>query len=277
MNSPLNLLNLATRAAARAAAFLRTVPVPDDPARWTVKGRSDFVTEVDREAEAIIREELATESLAPVLGEELSPDQRPTGPHWIVDPLDGTTNFLHRYPAWAVSIAAVDGDDVLAGVIHRPEDDRVSTAARGHGAWENGRPLRVSRVEDPRFALIGTGFPFKHPEALGEYQQQFASVLLATSGVRRAGSAALDLADVAAGRFDGFWELHLAPWDMAAGLLLIREAGGVVTDGEGEERTPGHGAVVAGNPVIHRWLLDTIRTGAEATPEGGSGSAAPRR
>lgn len=277
MNSPLNLLALATRAAARAAAFLRTVPVPGDPARWTLKGRSDFVTEVDREAEAVIREELATGSSAPVLGEELSPDQSPAGLHWIVDPLDGTTNFLHRYPAWAVSIAAVDGDEVLAGVVHRPGDDRVCTAALGYGAWENGHPLLVSRVGDPRFALIGTGFPFKNPEALDAYQRQFASVLLATSGIRRAGSAALDLADVAAGRFDGFWELHLAPWDMAAGLLLIREAGGVVTDGQGQGRTPRHGTVVAGNPIIHRWLLDTIRAGPGATPGGGSGSAAPRR
>lgn len=277
MNSPLNLLALATRAASRAAAFLRAVPVPDDPSRWTVKGRSDFVTEVDREAEGLVREELATGSPAPVVGEELSPDQRPTGLHWIVDPLDGTTNFLHRYPAWAVSIAAVEGDEVLAGVIHRPSDDRVCTTAQGHGAWEDGRPLRVSSVEDPRFALIGTGFPFKHPEALEEYQRQFAAVLLATSGVRRAGSAALDLADVAAGRFDGFWELHLAPWDMAAGLLLIREAGGIVTDRDGMDRRPGHGAVVAGNPTIHRWLLETLRTGAGATPGGGSESAGPGR
>ncbi len=269
MNSPLNLLTIATRAASRAAAFLRTVPVPDDPARWTVKGRSDFVTEVDREAERLIRKELATGSPAPVVGEELSPDQHPEGLHWIVDPLDGTTNFLHRYPAWAVSIAAVDGDEVLAGVVHRPTDDRVCTAARGHGAWDNDTPLRVSRVADPRFALIGTGFPFKHPEALGDYQRQFSAVLLATSGVRRAGSAALDLADVAAGRFDGFWELHLAPWDMAAGLLLIREAGGVVTDRVGGERRPGHGAGVAGNPTIHRWLLDTLQSGPRATPASG--------
>ena len=277
MNSPLNLLALAIRAAARAAVFLRTVPVPEDPSLWTVKGRSDFVTGVDREAERVIREELATGSPAPVVGEELSPDHRPTGLHWIVDPLDGTTNFLHRYPAWAVSIAAVDGEEVLAGVVHRPVDDRVCSAARGHGAWENGRPLRVSPVQDPRFALIGTGFPFKNPEAMEDYQRQFASILLATSGVRRAGSAALDLADVAAGRFDGFWELHLAPWDMAAGLLLIREAGGVVTDREGKERQPAHGSVVAGNPIIHRWLLGVLRPESGVTPEAGSGSADPRR
>jgi myo-inositol-1(or 4)-monophosphatase len=116
----------------------------------------------------------------------------------------------------------------------------------------------VSTIRDPRHALIGTGFPFKHPELLPAYQQQFARVMLSTSGIRRAGSAALDLADVAAGRFDGFWEQSLAPWDVAAGILLVREAGGVVTDLQGRDWAVGHGSVVAGNPAIHAWLREGL-------------------
>jgi myo-inositol-1(or 4)-monophosphatase len=254
----MDLLDSAVRAARLAAAFLRTA-IPPAPEAWTTKGQNDFVTEVDRRAEEIIRGSLLSDTPnARVIGEELGSDPVHEGLVWIVDPLDGTTNFLHGYPSCAVSIgAAIDGR-LEAGVVLRLEPDWCYTAARGRGAWHGATRLSVSTVRDPAHALIGTGFPFKHPDALPRYQQQFARIMTATSGIRRAGSAALDLADVASGKFDGFWELMLAPWDVAAGVLLVREAGGVVTDLDGNERTIDHGPVVAGNPTIHEWLLQAL-------------------
>ena len=256
----MDLLESAERAARLAAAYLRTA-VPPDPGAWTVKGQNDFVTEVDRRAEGIIRASLLADTPnARVIGEELGSDPVTDGLVWIVDPLDGTTNFLHRYPSCSVSIAAAIDGRLEAGVVLRLEPDWCYTAARGTGAWHGGTRLAVSTVATPAHALIGTGFPFKNPESLPAYQRQFARIMTATSGIRRAGSAALDLADVAAGRFDGFWELHLAPWDVAAGILLVREAGGVVTDLAGNERDAGFGPVVAGNPAMHRWLVQVVNS-----------------
>ncbi len=163
---------------------------------------------------------VAAEPGSRIVGEELSPEVVRDGLVWIVDPLDGTTNFLHGFPAYAVSIAAaVDGELEAAVVVQVPRHE-IYTAARGAGAWQGDRRLAVSAITDPEFALIGTGFPFKETSRLGEYLAQFARVAARTSGIRRPGSAALDLADVAAGRFDGFWELHLSAWDIAAGILL---------------------------------------------------------
>lgn len=259
MKSAINLLHLATTAADRAAGYLRQVDRPRDPARWTAKGRHDFVTEVDRTSEAIITEVLErAEPGSRVVGEELTPELKQEGLVWIVDPIDGTTNFIHGYPAYAVSIAAAVDGRLEAAVVLQVETDQRFTAARGQGAACNGTSLEVSTITDPKHALIGTGFPFKDLRHLDRYQQQFARVVPATSGVRRAGSAALDLAHVAAGWFDGFWELSLAPWDIAAGLLLIREAGGIVTDLEGREIGPAHTGVVAGNPTIHGWLMGVV-------------------
>jgi len=234
------------------------------PENWTAKGKADFVTEVDREAERLIAASLTAavpDSL--VMGEELSPDLAPDTRHpapvvWIVDPLDGTTNFLHRFPVYAVSIAAVQNGALLAGIVHHVPLDIRYTATRGGGAWQNGTRLAVSTVADPSHALIGTGVPFKDMGQWPVYRRQIEAVTAATAGIRRPGSAALDLADVAAGRYDGFWELKLAPWDIAAGVLLIREAGGVVTDLQGRSEVLNHGPLVAGNPVIHQWMLQTL-------------------
>jgi myo-inositol-1(or 4)-monophosphatase len=261
MLSPLDLLARAESAARRAAQFLREVerPAPD---RWSAKGRHDFVTEVDRAAEQLIRDALLSGGPpARVVGEELSPDLRTDGLAWVVDPLDGTTNFLHGYPAYAVSIAAAVDGVLEAGVVYDIPRDQVFRAAHGGGAWCGGQPLRVSPIAAPGQALIGTGFPFKDLTRMAEYQRQFAGVAARTAGIRRAGSAAIDLADVAAGRFEGFWEQHLSAWDVAAGTLLIREAGGLVTDYDGRELGIGHGPVVAGNPSIHQWLLETLHDG----------------
>jgi len=232
------------------------------PSDWTAKGKADFVTEVDRESERIVGSALLEAfPESTVMGEELSPDT--TAPHtshltWIVDPLDGTTNFLHRFPFYAVSIGAVVDGTLEAGcVLHVPPGIEY-TAVRGGGARQNGQPIACSAIADPGHALIGTGFPFSRLEQMPLYQRQFAAVAAAAAGMRRPGSAALDLCDVAAGRFDGFWELRLAPWDVAAGTLLIREAGGIVTDLAGGPDVLGHSSIVAGNPAIHSWLLRTL-------------------
>jgi len=235
---------------------------PDSPSGWTLKGRRDFVTEVDRTAEGIIRNVLQNGSRdTRIIGEELSPDIVTEGLVWVVDPLDGTTNFLHGYPSYAVSIAAAMNGVLEAAVVHHVPRNETYHATRDGGAWIGNRRLQVSRINDPEYALIATGFPFRDLSGLDEYQKQFARVAAGTSGIRRPGAAALDLADVAAGRFDGFWEQHLSAWDLAAGCLLIREAGGVVTDFGGRDLGIEHSGVVAGNPAMHQWLLAILRPG----------------
>ncbi len=257
-----DLVKLAERAALRAGDYVRGAAKPAVQT-WAEKARADFATEVDRAAEGLIVETI-TQAIpdSVIVGEELSPTRAPRGELvWIVDPLDGTTNFLHGYPQYAVSIACLVEGKLAAGVIHDVCRQRTYAAARGGGAFEDATRIGVSAVTEPRHALIGTGFPFKALERLPQYLSQFAAVLGAASGIRRAGSAALDLADVAAGRLDAFWELHLAPWDIAAGALLIREAGGVVTrpDGAADVLSDQHVAVVAGNAAMHRWLIDLLR------------------
>jgi myo-inositol-1(or 4)-monophosphatase len=256
MVSALDLLHQAKAAAHAAATYLRRVERPADPSSWTLKGSRDFVTEVDRTAERVIADVLlAGQSGGRMVGEELSPDILTDGLVWIVDPLDGTTNFLHGYPSYAVSIAAAVDGVLEAGIVLNVAHNETYSAYRGGGAWLGERRLAVSRIGDPEFALVGTGFPFRDLTHLQAYQRQFARVAAATSGIRRAGAAAIDLADLAAGRFDGFWEQRLSAWDIAAGTLLIREAGGVITDFTGRDIGIEHTGVVAGNPAIHDWLL----------------------
>ncbi|HJS47994.1 MAG TPA: inositol monophosphatase family protein [Gemmatimonadales bacterium] len=259
MLSSKDLLRLAEAAARAAAGFLRSAPRPAAE-QWEAKGMNDFVTGVDRRAEEIIAHHLLTaEPGAVVVGEELTPGAPvPSGLAWIVDPLDGTTNYLHDYPWYAVSIAAAVDGRLAAGVVLDVARDQCYAASRGGGTWLGGGRLQASAVAAPAHALVGTGFPFKHPELLGDWTRQFDRIARETSGIRRAGSAALDLADVAAGRFDGFWELRLAPWDYAAGQLLVEEAGGVVTDLAGRDPALGHGGIVAGNRAIHEWLLRVV-------------------
>ena len=273
------LANVAQVAAERGAARIRSAERPPAGAAWEHKGALDFVTEVDRASERLIAEAL-TQAVpgSVVMGEELSPEGPATpgsppgsvasaasargggGVLWIVDPLDGTTNYLHGYPQYAVSIAAVLDGALVAGVVMDVERGIVYHATAGGGAWCGAERLQVSRVTDPSLALIGTGFPFRVPRLLPSYLRQFTAITHAVSGVRRAGSAALDLADVALGRFEGFWELMLAPWDVAAGVLLIREAGGVVTDLDGSADVVRQGGLVAGNPAMHAWLMTILQT-----------------
>jgi myo-inositol-1(or 4)-monophosphatase len=262
MVSALDLLHLCRAAAERAARYILSVERPAGPAGWTLKGSHDFVTAIDRTAEQIVTEVLlAAEPGSRVVGEELSPELSTGGLVWIVDPLDGTTNFLHGFPSYAVSVAAAVDGALEAGVVVQVPRRETYSASRGGGAWQGERRLAVSAIEDPAFALIGTGFPFKDPSQLPGYLAQFERIAAATSGIRRPGSAALDLADVAAGRFDGFWEGHLSAWDTAAGIVLVREAGGLVTDYSGRDVGIEHTPIVAGNPAVHAWLLRQLDSG----------------
>lgn len=264
------LLGAATEAA-RAAAEVHRSRHPDAGGReWTEKGPSDFVTEVDREAERrvvdLLRDRFPDHA---VLAEETA-DASPGGPEpageagsvrWIVDPLDGTTNWLHGYPEHAVSIAAADADGLRVAVVLNSADGELFRAVRGAGSRRDGERIRVSPVRELRLALVGTGFPFKKQEISRVYLDSLGRVLAATSGVRRTGSAALDLCDLACGRLDAFWELWLMPWDVAAGALIVREAGGDFRPLDfpgvpaGEPPIPSapelrDGAFVAGNPHL---------------------------
>jgi myo-inositol-1(or 4)-monophosphatase len=269
MTDPDAILRCARDAAAAAVAVHRAyaglVAVED----WTEKGTSDFVTHVDREAEAeivgrirstfpdhsILAEEAATDSA----GNDWIAPPAAGGWTWAVDPLDGTTNFLHGYPMYAVSIAASLDGVLQVGVVQHSVTGEVWHAVRGRGAFRDDTPIQVSSMQTLRRALIGTGYPFKALHRLPEYLTQFDRVLRNTAGIRRAGSAALDLCHVASGFFDGFWELSLQPWDIAAGALIVREAGGVVTTLEGDPDVVATGSVLAGNPAIHERLSMLLR------------------
>lgn len=256
------LLEIAVAAAAAAAEVIRDAASGASTLVWEEKGAADFVSEVDRAAESAIAGVVGARLPdAAIVGEELSPTHVLDGKGItiVADPLDGTTNFLHAYPQYAVSIGVLSDSEIVAGVIVNAATGDCFTAKSGGGAFLNGSPIRVSSIDDPGRALVGTGFPFKRHDLLEMYSAQFVEVSRHTAGIRRAGAAALDLADVACGRFDGFWELVLAPWDVAAGILLIREAGGVVTDLDGAAKLVSSGPVVAGNPVIHEWLLPRLQ------------------
>lgn len=232
--------------------------------QWTSKGTADFVSFVDHEAESrildIIMHAFPTHE---VMAEEASTAAGPDMPGrdwasvdwlWIVDPLDGTTNFLHAYPMYCTSVGVAHRGELVAGAVVCGPTGEEWTATAGGGARLNGDTIRVSEITELRSALIGTGFPFKILELLPRYLREFEAVTRHTSGARRAGSAALDLCHVATGYFDGFWELDLYPWDIAAGSLMIREAGGIVTAMDGPLNPFERCSVLAGNPAIHEAL-----------------------
>jgi myo-inositol-1(or 4)-monophosphatase len=258
------LLDLCVRAAAAAAAVIRDAAPGIRSLDWRSKGPTDFVSEVDLAAEARILTLMATElPSASLLAEETSADLPPErvrqGLTVVIDPLDGTTNFLHGYPEYAVSIAVLLDGEPIAAVVHDVPSTEVFTATLGGGCFLNGAPCRVSSIDDPQRALVGTGFPFKDATDIEPYHRQMAAVMAGVAGVRRPGAASLDLASVACGRFDGFWEMQLSAWDFAAGMLLVREAGGVATDLTGA-RLLAHGpsSVLAGNPAMHGWLSERL-------------------
>lgn len=247
-------LDTALQAAAAAAGLIRARGGADEVRE---KGRADLVTAVDEAAERAIAQVIRARFPADrVVGEELSSEHVHAGRRWYVDPIDGTTNFVHGHPFVCASIAFADDDGLAAAVIHAPLLGEVYHAVRGGGAFVNERPMRVTAVDEPGRALLATGFPFKRGKGeLDAYMLMVADAVRQTQDVRRAGSAALDLAFVAAGRVEGFFEIGLAPWDVAAGMLLVTEAGGRVTGWPGDADPPLHtGRVLASNGRLHGWL-----------------------
>jgi len=263
------LLNTAVKAARKAGAIINRASMDLDLLRVTSKGHADFVTEVDRAAEQAIIDTLAQAYPDHGFLAEESGARRPAGAAdytWIIDPLDGTTNFIHGFPQYAVSIACQHGGQLTQAVIYDPARNDLFTATRGRGAFLNDRRLRVSKRTHMKDCLLATGFPFRNLDRLDQYLQVFKKVTACTSGIRRPGAAALDLAYVAAGRFDGFWEYGLSPWDVAAGCLLIIEAGGLVSDDKGGHEFLSSGNLVCGAPKIHPQLLRLV-SGLELEPE----------
>lgn len=255
------MLNIAVKAARRAGGIINRASTDLDHLKVHAKSANDFVTEVDRAAEDAIIEVL--QDAYPGHG-ILAEESGETGPQsefqWIIDPLDGTTNFIHGFPQYAVSIALARNGIVEQAVVFDPVANDLFTATRGRGAFLNDRRIRVSRRTRLNDALIGTGFPFRQFDHVDAYLAMFREITQKTAGIRRPGSAALDLAYLAAGRYDGFWELGLAPWDMAAGTLLVQEAGGLISDLAGESGFLASGNVVAGTPKIFAQLLPIIQT-----------------
>ena len=250
------MLNIAIRAARAAGdVIIRQIDhVQDLPV--TKKSKNDFVTEVDKHAEIAIIDTLRNSfPNHAFLAEESG--QKGDSPYlWIIDPLDGTTNYLHGFPQYAVSIALQHNGELVQAVVYDPLRQELFTASRGEGAMLNNKRIRVSKQKSLEGALLGTGFPFKEQERLNEYLDSFKALFPMTAGIRRAGAASLDLAYVACGRLDGFWEFGLKPWDIAAGVLLIKEAGGMINDFYGGDEYMDTGDIVTSNSELLKTMLN---------------------
>ncbi|HXT16246.1 MAG TPA: inositol monophosphatase family protein [Gemmatimonadaceae bacterium] len=255
------LLATCVAAAARAAEIIRAKADERATLTWETKSPGDFVSDVDRAAEQAIGNMVRDRHAdAKLLAEEMSSSVADRGGLlFVADPLDGTTNFLHGFPWYAVSVAALIDGELAAAAVLNAANGELFTATTGGGARRNGQPIAVSTIDEPIRSLIATGFPFKHGAPFDEYLRTLPRIMRETSGIRRPGAASLDLTDVACGRFEGFWEMKLAPWDIAAGVLIVREAGGVVTTMTGEPIPIDHTSLVAGNPAMHKWLLEAVR------------------
>lgn len=255
----MNDLEIGIEAARRGAAILLRYWEQLGRDDADLKSRNDWVSTADRESEAEI---MATiRELSPgdaFLGEETGRSSGSSERTWIIDPLDGTSNYLQHFPFWSVSIALRDRGETVAGVVYEPLRDLFFTAERGSGAFRNGQRMQISSQETLEGSFIATGFPFRAQEYVATYVKIFADVIRTSKGVRRAGSAALDLAYTAASIFDGFFEMHLAPWDVAAGALLVTEAGGVVTDFSGGQRWLERGNIVGASAGVHRELMTVM-------------------
>ncbi len=252
------MLNIAVRAARSAGDLILRSSDNVGQLKVDQKGRNDFASEVDRMAEREIISIIKTAYPEHSILAEESGEHKGNDFVWVIDPLDGTTNFLHGFPQYAVSIALKYKGKIEVGVVYDPLRDELFTAKRGGGAMLNNRRLRVTAQNSLKGALIGTGFPFKTQQHLDAYLGMFRAVTIDAAGIRRAGSAALDLAYLAAGRMDGFWEIGLMEWDMAAGVLLVKEAGGVITDFSFNDKYLESGNVIAASPKMHQLLYQLI-------------------
>jgi myo-inositol-1(or 4)-monophosphatase len=263
MSSTLHpMLNVAIKAARTAGTIINRAALDVESVRVSVKQTNDFVTEIDHAAEAAIIDTLLTAYPDHAIWAEES--GRREGQHggadhvWIIDPLDGTTNFIHGFPVYCVSIALMVGNRLEQAVVYDPSRNDLFCATRGRGAYLNDRRIRVAKRDSLRPALLSTGFPFRPGDAFQTYMQMLGDVMPLCAGVRRPGSAALDLAYVAAGYTDGFFEMGLSPWDVAAGALLVTEAGGLVGNFTGEANFLEQKECLAANPKIYGQLVSVI-------------------
>lgn len=252
------MLNIAIRAARNAGDLIQRSSQNLDNIHIDQKGRNDYASEVDRIAEHEIIKVIRTAFPDHAILAEESGEHQGNDYVWVIDPLDGTTNFLHGFPQYAVSIALKNKNKLELGVIYDPLRDELFTAERGGGAMLNNRKIRVAKHNSMRGALIGTGFPFKKQENLEPYLNMFRAVTQDTAGIRRAGAAALDLAYVACGRLDAYWETGVSEWDIAAGVLLVQEAGGVATDFAFNDKYLQSGNIIVGNPRMHQLMYHTL-------------------
>ncbi len=262
------MLNVAVRAARKAGRIINRASLDIDQVKIARKQRNDFVTEVDHASEQAIIDTLLTafpthsilaEESGHTPGKGAAAEAREAEFVWVIDPLDGTTNFIHGLPHYCISIALMERGVVTQGLIYDPNRDELFTATKGRGAFLNDRRIRVAARTRLEESLIGTGFPFRRIEDLDRYMTMFKAVMQKAAGLRRPGAAALDLAYVAAGRYDGFFELGLAPWDVAAGSLMVTEAGGLIGDFAGDASHVFAEEVVAGTPKVFAQLLALIR------------------
>ena len=254
------MLNIAVRAARRAGSIINRAALDGGGFEVRVKQRNDFVTKVDHAAEEaiidIVRKAYPDHA---VLAEESGLTAGQAEYQWVIDPLDGTTNFIHGFPQYCVSIAIRHRGALTHGCIFDPTKNELFTASKGRGAFLNDRRIRVSKCLRLADALVGTGFPFREIERIERYTRQLKNIMQASAGVRRAGAAALDLAYVACGRLDAFWEMGLSAWDMAAGALMITEAGGLVSDLRGEDGYLESGEIACATPKVFPALLEALR------------------
>jgi myo-inositol-1(or 4)-monophosphatase len=253
------MLNTAVKAARKAGSLITRASHDIDKLNIQSKRQNDFVSEVDHAAEeaiiSVLHEAYPTHGF---IAEESGPKNAEAEFVWVIDPLDGTTNFLHGFPQYCVSIGLLHKGVPNQAVVFDPNRNELFTATKGVGAYLNDRRIRVTKTDHLEDALMGTGFPFKEVGGIDDYLRMFKNMTLGCSGIRRPGAAALDLAWVAAGRLDGFWEIGLSPWDMAAGVLLVREAGGLVGDLAGEEKFMDSGRIVASNGKLFAAILKVL-------------------
>lgn len=255
------LLNVMVKAALKAAKPLRRDFGEVEQLQVSKKGPADFVTTADHRTEEILHEELsyARKDFAFLMEEGGSHGDADAPGRFIIDPIDGTLNFMHGLPQFAISIAAEERGQLTAALIYNPITDEMFSADKGRGAYLNDQRLRVSARQNLDGALVATGTPFKGRDGHDQWLAEAGTIMPQVAGIRRYGAAALDLAFVAAGRFDGFWERGLNPWDMAAGIMIVREAGGFVTDLDGRDKMLNTGSICAGTEGVHRALLKTLK------------------
>ncbi len=267
------LINVMTKAAFKAARGLKRDFGEVENLQVSRKGPADFVSAADLNAEKALREELsrARPDFGFLMEESGASEGRDPRRRWVVDPLDGTTNFLHGLPHWAISIAVEENNAIIAALVYDPIKDELFTAERGQGCFLNDRRLRVSSRRNLADAIFATGIPFKGLDGHEGFLAELEGVMAVSAGVRRWGTASLDLAYVAAGRYDGFWERGLHPWDFAAGILLVREAGGMVTELNGKDVRSDSPSILASNNALHS-DLQRILVG-----KGAPGAAPARR